>query len=198
MTLFFFTSITVGLFFHFNNAGFHLITNSLLIEFLVGAWIGYFFVTERHLSAMLSNGLLFIALAAFMGSFAFGYYRLPTVLTMGVPSAFLIAGSVFKERGGNLPRFAQRLSFLGDSSYSLYLTHWLLISVLPKAVFMPFANPVYFLPFCVTYTLLSIVIAIVLYELLERRLVRSLQGIVRHTEEKGKSSRAQISSEIQS
>jgi exopolysaccharide production protein ExoZ len=197
MTLFFLTSVTVGLFFPFDNAGFHLVTNSLLLEFLIGAWTGYFFVKGSKLGATLSNGLLVIALAGFVGSFAFGYNRLPTVLTLGVPSALLIAGSVFKERCGNLPRLAQRLSFLGDSSYSLYLTHWLLISVLPKAFFMPFANPVYFLPFCVAYTLLSIVIAIVLYELLERRLVRSLQAIVKHTKDKGKSSRAQISSQTQ-
>ena len=119
-----------------------------------------------------------------MGSFAFGPHRLPSVLTMGVPSALLIAGSVFTERGGRLPRFAQRMSFLGDSSYSLYLTHWLLLGILPKGIFMVLSNPVYFLPFCLIYTLLSIVIGIILYEIVERRLVGSLQVMAKNIRKK--------------
>ena len=180
MTLFFLASVAVGLKLHSDSWGLQLVTNSLLIEFLGGAWIAYLFVSKARLSATLSNALVLLAFAAFTASLAFGYNRLPTILTLGVPSALLIAGSVFKERGGNLPAFVQRYSFLGDSSYSLYLIHFLLISLLLRAFFPMFSNPEYPFAVCLLLTALCIVIAIVLYELVERRVVSSLQAMVRN------------------
>jgi len=179
MTLFFLASIAVGLIFHFDNSGLHVFTDSLLVEFLFGAWIAYFFILDKRLSSSLSNALIVLALALFVISIPLGYNRLPTVLTWGVPSALLIAGSVFKERGGNLPSFVRRCSFLGDSSYSLYLLHILLTALLLRGFLAIFPSPEsgYFV-FCLVLTGLCIAISAVMYELIERRVVRALQTMI--------------------
>lgn len=180
ITLFFLASIATGLVFHFGNAGLQMVTNSLLLEFLFGAWIAYFFVLDMRLSSRLSNTLVILALVVFMVGIPFGYNRLPTVLTWGIPSALLIAGSVFKERGGSLPRFVQSCGWLGDSSYSLYLLHILLISLLLRGYLAIFPNPTSgYLVICLVLTVLCIVIAVVVYELIERRVVRSLQTMIK-------------------
>ena len=95
----------------------------------------------------------------------------------------LIAGSVLKERSGHLPRFIQRYSFLGDSSYSLYLVHILLIDIFLSAFLEIFSNPgssyvVVYLVLC-ALSILSVAIAYVLYEVIERRMVGLLQTMVR-------------------
>ena len=181
MSLFFLVAIAVGLVFHSDSAGFHLVTNSLLVEFLFGAWIAYFFVLDARLSTTLSNVILLLGLGIFSGGLAFGYNRFPSVLMWGAPSALLIAGSVFNERGGNLPVFIQRYSYLGDSSYSLYLLHVLLIGVMLtvfRAVLPNFGSD--YIAICLVLTVLCILIAVVSYELIERRLVGFLQTIVRN------------------
>ena len=85
------------------------------------------------------------------------------------------------ERGGSLPGIVQRNSYLGDSSYSLYLMHALLIGVLLKAYGALFSLSPYFRVFAgLLLTVLCIVIAIAFYQLVERRVVSSLQTAVRN------------------
>jgi exopolysaccharide production protein ExoZ len=176
MTLFFLVSIAIGLKFHPHSAGLHVITDALLFEFLAGAWIAYLFVSNVRLSATQSNALLLTAAGIFCGGLALGYHMLPTALSWGVPSALLIAGSVFKERNGTLPRFIQRCSFLGDSSYSLYLTHILMIDILLGTflTLLPDLRLVYIV-ICLFLVTLCIIIAQILHVLVERKIVAYLR-----------------------
>ena len=177
MTLFFAASILIGSAFGFENAALHVVTDTLLIEFLAGAWIGYLFVTGVRISDMWSNVFLALALVGFVGGFAYGYHRFPSILMWGLPSALLISGAVFKERGGRLPRIVQRCSFLGDSSYSLYLIHILLLDLFFRALIAAFGKPdSAYLVICLALTALCILAALVLYELVEHRLVITLQA----------------------
>jgi exopolysaccharide production protein ExoZ len=181
MTLFFLGSIVIGSIFYFNNAAFHVATDTLLVEFLAGAWIANLFLARIHVSAKMSNLLIALACAGFAGGFAYGYHRLPSLLMWGLPSALLITGLVFKERIGQFAGFFQRLSFLGDSSYSLYLLHILLIDLFFKAYLTMFSDPGFgYVAMCLVFTVLCIIIAFVLYELIERRIVRTLQGITKN------------------
>lgn len=181
MTLFFLASIAMGSEFHSDNIGIHLVTDSLLMEFLLGAWIAYFFVSEIRLSAAVSNALMLIALIIFLVGLAFGYRSVPSALSWGVPSALLIAGAVFKERGGTLPNIIRKISFLGDSSYSLYLIHILMIDAFLNAYLAIVPSPkVGFFPICLALTALCVLVAIVFYKLIERRIVRSLQITAGH------------------
>ncbi len=181
MTLFFLASIAIGASFHADGPGFHVVTDVLLMEFLAGAWIAYFFVAGVDVGARLANALIVLDLAGFSAGFAYGYHRLPSIFMWGVPSAFLIAGFVFKERGDRLSSLVQRTSFLGDSSYSLYLLHILLIDVFFSAYLTLFANPGFgYVAICLALTVVCVAIALVFYELLERRIVGVLQSMVRN------------------
>ena len=186
MSVFFLLSIVAGLAFPSNNAALHVITDFLLLEFLVGAWIAYFFVLGFFISARMSNVLLIFALTGFSASLAFGYHRLSSVLMWGVPSALLIAGFVFKERAGHLARFVKRISFLGDSSYSLYLLHILLIDLFFRAylVFFPKLGLGY-VGLCLALTVLCIIIAHAFYALVECKVVGYFQTMVRNISRSG-------------
>ena len=163
MTLFYLASIAIQLYFHSDNAAFHLVTDSLLIEFLAGAWIGYFFVSGISIRRCLSSGLLFLAIAGFVSGFVFGYHRLPSILIWGVPSTFLVGGCVFGEKNGHLATIVQRCSFLGDSSYSLYLIHILLIDIFFRAFLAVSADPGYgYVEICLVITVICIAIAVLL------------------------------------
>jgi exopolysaccharide production protein ExoZ len=180
MTAFFLASIAVGLVHHFDGAFAHVVTDSLLMEFLAGAWVAYFFVSKARLSTSWSNGLLLLGAIVFIGSLAYGYHRMPSILTWGVPSALLIAGSSFKERNGALAGLVRKFSFLGDSSYSLYLLHVLLIDIFLGAFLAIFPQTIFgYIAICLGLTALSVAIAFVSYEVVERRVVTSLQAIVR-------------------
>ncbi len=176
MSLFFVVSIAVGLVLSNSSELFHLATSTLLLEFLAGAWIAYFFVSGARLSKISADMMLYAAIAAFLASLGYGYHRLPSMLSWGVPSALLITGSVFRERVGGVTRAVQRLSFLGDSSYSLYLLHLLVIDLVIAAI-----APIYHasmstnVAFCVTLIPVCVIIAHLLFFLVERRLVQSLQ-----------------------
>ena len=106
-----------------------LATDPLLLEFLAGAWAGFAFAHDWRLpqragSALLAAGVLLIA-----GGIWFGYDRLPSVLTWGVPSVMIVSGGLSLEpRQDN--RIAAFLARLGDSSYFLYLFHILAIDLI--------------------------------------------------------------------
>jgi exopolysaccharide production protein ExoZ len=176
MSLFFLLSITGG--FALSNGGefFHLATSTLLLEFLAGAWIAYFFVSGIRLSKISADILLLSAVAAFLASLGYGYHRLPSMLSWGIPSALLITGSVFRERTTGVARPVQRFSFLGDSSYSLYLLHLLVIDLLITA-----ALPLYRVSmaanvaFCLSLIPVCIIVAHLSFRFIESRLVGALR-----------------------
>jgi len=102
-------------------------TNSLLIEFVAGAWIAWAFLKGPRVPV----GLAWAALAAGIAGFGVTLFidrsQLPTVVTAGLPSALVVAGLVYLEAHGRALRFFSRLQRLGDASYSLYLLHAVLL-----------------------------------------------------------------------
>jgi exopolysaccharide production protein ExoZ len=103
------------------------------------------------------------------------------MLSWGIPSALLITGSVFRERAGGVPRPVQGLSFLGDSSYSLYLLHLLVIDLLITAVL-----PIYRVSMtanvalCLTLIPVCVIVAHLSFQLIESRLVATLRFSTRN------------------
>lgn len=112
-----------------------LASNSLLLEFVMGVWVAR--LTTIH---AFSRAIGRLALAsAFLGyaiGLAWGYDRMPSMLMWGVPSALLIAGAVIVEQRDRIGHYGltQRLSWLGDSSYVLYLSHIMLITLIVAAL----------------------------------------------------------------
>jgi len=97
-----------------------VITNLMLLEFLLGVYIGYFFTRGRYLSAR------WAWTATVTGVFLIGYSFFDRVgghrlFFWGIPSFLLVWGALSLEHRGF--SFKGVLSELGDSSYSLYLSH---------------------------------------------------------------------------
>ena len=172
LLVFFLMSIIAGIGFGTENSVVQVLTNTLLIEFLLGAGIGYFILAGRTLTVSIAYALQALALAAFFLGYLIGYSRLPSVVMWGVPSSILLFGLIANERNGHLFYWIKRLSFLGDSSYSVYLIHVLLIDVLLSTYLKMFPAPGHGgLRMSILLTALIIGIAYVFYELLERNLL---------------------------
>jgi peptidoglycan/LPS O-acetylase OafA/YrhL len=93
----------------------------------------------------------------------------------------LVAGAAFKEKIGAIPFITRKLSTLGDSSYSLYLLHILLIDL--ALVLLHWMLPVYNAygaALSVPLIILCIGVAYIMYNGIEFRLVRSLQMAMKH------------------
>lgn len=109
-----------------------LATNSLLLEFIAGATIGWLLVTGR-LPQRGGGWAIVLSLTLYIAGIAWGYDRLPSVLVWGLPSALLVAGVVTWEAAGGAPRWMRHAGMLGDSSYALYLVHILIITLVVQA-----------------------------------------------------------------
>jgi len=157
--------------------------NSLIVEFLFGAWVAYFIVLGIRFDTRMANAMLAAGVAAFFVGGAVGYTRLPSVAMWGIPSALVVAGFVYRERNGQLFGLVRRWSWLGDSSYSLYLLHVLLIdmTLMLAAHLYPNMGSVFTLV-AVFLAILAfcIVVAVVAYAFVEHRLIVFLQTLAKN------------------
>src|SRR5262249_55908080 len=104
-----------------------------LFEFVMGCVVGWLYV-KGHLRKIGTAGAgLAIALGV-AGLLVFGVYHsgATRLFVAGIPSAFLVMGAVSLEEGVSVPT-VPAAKFLGDASYSIYLTHLLPIALLGKA-----------------------------------------------------------------
>ena len=185
LTLFFLAAIAFRSAVDTSQPFIHVMTSALLLEFLLGAWIGFAVVSMVRVSNGLANLLLALAVVGFVVGF---FVHLPSAITWGIPSALLVAGFVFKEINDRIPWLIRKWSFLGDSSYSLYLLHIVLIDAVVMLA-IHFNNSIgtylgssgtYGMIFiCFAMTAYCVVAALISYELVERRLIRRLQGLFR-------------------
>ena len=136
--------VIAGIIVKAHDARFVFITNPLLLEFLLGAiicWI-YFFI---HIGKYVSYLLILSALAWYGGEILFGFGGISEmgctinaecsamrVWLWGLPSAMSVCGVVFAEKNGYLNKLWKNSLFqiIGDSSYSIYLTHTIVFSML--------------------------------------------------------------------
>jgi exopolysaccharide production protein ExoZ len=188
LTVFFLASIALRLAVDTGSQAIFVFTNSLLIEFLLGAWIGYAVVSEVRVGDLPARLMLALAFAGFLAGIIFGFNRLPAVLMWGVPSALLVAGSVFSELNGRIPTLIRKYSFLGDSSYSLYLIHVVLIDIVIVlaintgdwiTAYAQHVGTLGMILACCVITAYCIAVALFLYEVVERRLVGRLRDFFR-------------------
>jgi peptidoglycan/LPS O-acetylase OafA/YrhL len=129
--------------------------------------------------------MLLISIAIFLAGMLFGYERSPALLTWGFPSALLIAGLIFNEQNGHVPQQINTFSFLGDSSYSFYLLHIVLIDAIvlltvrlngsvksQEVDFGSFWSGVITL----SITVCCVTVAHLSYKFLKRRIIKSLRA----------------------
>ncbi|MBK6414307.1 acyltransferase [Sphingopyxis sp.] len=124
----FMLSIATGFFFPIEGALGRLITNSLLLEFIAGAAIGWLLATGR-LPRRGGSVVLLLAISLFGAGIAFGYDRFPSVAMWGIPSTLLVAGAVIWENSLGFKKELRKFSHFGNSSYVLYLIHLIVITL---------------------------------------------------------------------
>jgi peptidoglycan/LPS O-acetylase OafA/YrhL len=117
------------------NSSYRLFTNPILVEFLMGCFIGSAYVSRRRLGVSSSSVLIGIGCLGFLATILFGKSGYTRVVDWGLPAACLVAGVVNLEnaKGFKTPKF---LIKLGDSSYSLYLYHTFALMVVGKLMKM--------------------------------------------------------------
>jgi exopolysaccharide production protein ExoZ len=105
------------------------LTDSLLLEFVAGAWLGFAYSRGFAVTHRIGAILIAVAIVLFASGFWVDYKLVPSIVCWGIPSLLLVTGALAFEpelRSGT-GRFFGRL---GDSSYLLYLSHVLVIDLL--------------------------------------------------------------------
>lgn len=159
------TGLLVGVWTANLHPAFSVVTSPMLIEFLMGCTIGIFarrrdVRISTPIAAMLAlTGAVLLVLTGLVDT-----SHIPRPIRWGVPSALLVAGAVFLERAGALSTHSL-LAKLGDSSYSLYLSHLFTINAVGKIWATAFGSMYeLFVPVAIT---VSAVVGYAAYRLIE-------------------------------
>jgi len=144
--------------------------NPLTIEFILGCFVAL--AIRRGINRL---GPVFIALGA-IGFVMAATKQVPSdspwerLLGYGVPSALLLYGAAAAE-ARNVLRMPAALSFVGDISYSMYLSHGLVLAALGRVWWRLFPhNALSNVAACLVLASIAIVFAILSYRLIERPL----------------------------
>jgi exopolysaccharide production protein ExoZ len=156
------------------------LADQLCMEFLIGAAVAYSLKISR-LPQFAAIMFCCFGVIAFLSSMAFaeGFdgesVNRNRVLAFGLPSGLILLGVIGWELSGE-SRIAKGLLHIGDASYTLYLSHFLVLLVL-KRVFMSLGlftaqSPLSMVAFMVVGLAASIIASLILYRLIERPLLR--------------------------
>jgi exopolysaccharide production protein ExoZ len=104
--------------------------DEMMLEFILGVALGEavakgFQIPKRLCVALVVAGFAMIAASAF--------YDVTRILKWGLPALAIVGGAVLYERSTEVPH-VPALKMIGDSSYSLYLTHGLVIAAAAKVL----------------------------------------------------------------
>ena len=173
----YFVCVAARFFLDRNSAFVSLATDSLLLEFMVGAWLGYAWANGLKIGRTTGALLIVGGLSLFATGFWLPYEKLPSVISWGPPSLMLVAGALAFEPELRAPagRFFAKL---GDSSYLLYLSHVLLLDLLvatPIAALNSSRSAAVALSFALA--ILCAAIAAIGYETVELPLLRTVKRL---------------------
>lgn len=156
------------------------IADQLCLEFLLGAGVAYA-VKARGVSERIAVGLILIGVGLFLASMTMGSavdgaaIDRNRVIAFGVPSGLVLWGLVGWELSGER-RIAGWVRRIGDASYTLYLSHFIVLLVLKRlfAQVGVFEVPsgLSMVGFMVVGTGISVIAALVLYRVIEQPLLR--------------------------
>ncbi|HHW4679793.1 MAG TPA: acyltransferase family protein [Xylella sp.] len=113
----------------------HIITSPMGWEFIAGALVGIYW---RRLPAHCAGVCLWLGIVGFFGAAVvlqalriFSEFALLRTLVFGIPSVLMVLGTVRAESAGKLSS-SKWLNWLGDASYSIYLSHLLVLTLLSR------------------------------------------------------------------
>lgn len=123
--------VTLGAFRPALPGAFAFYTNNIILEFGLGMLIGAGLDGGRRLPAALGLPSIALGLGGWMlGSEFLGLVE-PRALIVGVPAALIVLGAVGLEQNGRTPQ-GRLLHLLGDASYSIYVTHGIVLSAFTR------------------------------------------------------------------
>jgi len=155
------------------------LTNGLMVEFVFGCGIGYFYAKGLALGKTTALVLIAVGTAAFLASIGKVVDLDYRCLYWGIPASAVVAGAAFLERAGGWPRMSIATA-IGDSSYSLYLSHVFVLPVVAKLLSsVPVGRSLPGGLVCVLILVASIVSAHVIYLVLERPVTRIAKKALR-------------------
>ncbi|WP_400770171.1 acyltransferase family protein [Methylosinus sporium] len=155
----------------------HIYCNPIVLEFVIGAAVGYLFTRgtiakiSRPVACALIGGGAFSLVALFdSDDFA-------RVQTAGLASAALMLGLLATEARGALAR-SPLLMLLGDASYSIYLAHPIVLTLArvgTRALHLPVERPLIGMAAVVTTLALSIAAGVAVHLLVEKPMLALLR-----------------------
>lgn len=166
---------------------FEFMANPMILEFLLGCLIGWLYQSKAKPGIGLSLSLVILAILGLSMTIGLdtdtisraehvlnhtnvAFFRL---LVWGIPSALLVAGLVFLESNHRL-QANRSLILFGDASYSIYLTHFFVLTAFDKLwLRLGLQLPDLFILIAV---LVSIAIGTVFYILIEKNLLTYLNA----------------------
>ena len=102
-------------------------SSSIILEFGFGLFIGIALTNGARLSKPVACVLLIAGLIGMAATWPLVAAGIPRVCFCGTCAAMIVGGAVFLEMQGSVAR-NRLLHLLGDASYSIYLTHGLVMS----------------------------------------------------------------------
>ena len=120
-------------------------TNSIIIEFVLGCALGYYYIRQGRRE---NTGIFLVAVAAGLIWYYLGHYDYLTgdrFFDRGISAALLVYGFVF-----HMPSWMDNpvrpiAKWVGDSSYSLYLSHPFALAIVAMAWPRSLVTPVLYL-----------------------------------------------------
>jgi len=157
-------------------------TDPLLLEFTAGMLIARWLVVRDHAPASPHLAWLLVPALAGWGASAF-WAEAPAyrAFVWGGPAILIVFSAIVLETTTRIPRI-RWMHEIGDASYSIYLTHLFTLAVLTKAWgILGLSNTGWplFLVYFAAGTLLSTVVGIGSYRLIERPLLHALRALWR-------------------
>ena len=155
----------------------------IILEFVMGAWIGYvrlteFRVTNRTAAILVLAGAAGFALQVISGIYAHGYWR---PLVWGLPAAAIIAAATLSNWNIAARGVWKPMVLLGGASYALYLVHPMAVHAM-HLLWVKLGLPAYAsetVYFFVTLAPLPLV-AVAIYLCFEKPVTKALQMPLQH------------------
>jgi exopolysaccharide production protein ExoZ len=178
-TIVFSASVVIGLFIEPKGPVAYMLTNQLLLEFLLGEYIALFLIRGNSISRPAAWLLLAGVAVVYILHLVFGPLNAGRFFYRGLPGAALIFSALFVELNG-FASFPKVLKHLGDSSYSLYLTHTLTIATFFKCYsFLPASFRLPLDVVIVGGVVFAVLMAHLIYVAMERPITRFLNQVWR-------------------